>query len=173
MRRMLVGACGVLVVLALVAGALLWWGGPDDPEPRAAATPTPAPSASVRPAPVLESTLPDPAFRRTMSAAGVPATYDGLLDRCAGPVAIDMGDDVPLLVAEHDYCGGSAWIPRLDTDDVVELDGPGVEDGEYRVTEIGHATRKQATVDDLPPGEVVLQTCISQTQMVLVALQRV
>ncbi len=80
----------------------------------------------------------------------------------------------PLLVSEHDYCGGAAWIPELDRGDVVELDGPGVDAGLYRVDLVDRHQRRDVFVRDLrPSADVVLQTCVSQTQLVLVALSKV
>jgi hypothetical protein len=98
---------------------------------------------------------------------------DPALDACAGPVAVLLEGDWPVLVAEHDYCGGSSWMPRLNTNDVVQLSGPGVEQGLYLTETIKHVPRYDSKLSDLPDGDVVLQTCISRTEMVLIALQYV
>lgn len=115
--------------------------------------------------------LPTPKFTRTMYAAADLAESDPVLDICRGPVAIDVGDNRPVLVAEHDYCGGSAWMPKLRMSDTVELKGDGVEPGIYQVSVIGYQLRHKAKVSDLPAADVVLQTCVSKEKMVLVGLR--
>lgn len=117
---------------------------------------------------------PEPDVSRTMHAAATLSTYTPPLDACRGPVAIDVEEEGrPTLVSEHDYCGGAAWIPALAQDDVVELDGPGVEAGLYEVEVVDTHQRRQAYVEDLrPEADVVLQTCISQSQLILVALTK-
>jgi hypothetical protein len=119
--------------------------------------------------------LPEPDVRRTMSAAATLSTFEAPLDACRGPVAIDVQEEGrPVLVSEHDYCGGAAWIPALGTGDVVELDGPGVDPGLYEVEVVDRHQRRDVYVRDLrPEADVVLQTCISQSQLVLVALTKV
>jgi hypothetical protein len=115
-------------------------------------------------------------FSRTTYGATQLAGSDALLDACRGPVAVDLGPDRPVLVAEHDYCGGSAWIPRLAMGDAVKLSGDGLAPGLYRVSDLRYPLRHQTRVSDLPGTEIadaVLQTCISKTTMVLVGLQRV
>ena len=97
---------------------------------------------------------------------------DPALDACAGPVAVHLGKDKPLLIAEHDYCGGSDWMSRLELDDVVELMGPGVDSGLYRADDITFVPRYEAKVKDLPDADIVLQTCVSREEMVLVGLTR-
>lgn len=125
--------------------------------------------------PHLKAPTPDPAFTRTMSAATTLAAADAPLDACAGPVAIDVQvPGRPVLVSEHDYCGGADWIPDLAAGDAVALDGPGLEAGIYRVDVVDEHRRRDVYVRDLrPEAEVVLQTCISDTRLVLVALTRV
>jgi hypothetical protein len=118
---------------------------------------------------------PEPDVSRTMSAAATLSTFEAPLDACRGPVAIDVQEEGrPVLVSEHDYCGGAAWIPALGTGDVVELDGPGVDPGLYEVEVVDRHQRRDVYVRDLrPEADVVLQTCISQSQLVLVALTKV
>lgn len=131
------------------------------------------PAVSAPPAPSAAEAA--PAFSRTMSAAATLSTFEAPLDACRGPVAIDVQEQGrPLLVSEHDYCGGAAWIPELGEGDVVELDGPGVEAGHYEVEVVDRHRRRDVYVRDLrPEADVVLQTCISQTQLVLVAMTKV
>ena len=93
------------------------------------------------------------------------------LDACAGPVAVYVGSRHPMLVAEHDYCGGADWMPKIDANDVVQLTGPGVDAGLYTAETIKHVPRYGSTLEDLPDGDVVLQTCVSRTRMVLVGLR--
>ena len=96
---------------------------------------------------------------------------DPALDACAGPVAVYLGHGRPMLVAEHDYCGGSAWMPKIDANDVVMLTGLGVDPGLYRAETITYVPRYGSTLRDMPDGDVVLQTCVSRTRMVLVGLR--
>lgn len=118
---------------------------------------------------------PEPDVSRTMFAAATLSSFEGPLDACRGPVAIDVQEEGrPLLVSEHDYCGGAAWIPALGPGDTVELDGPGVDTGLYEVTVVDRHQRRNVYVKDLrPDADVVLQTCLSKTQLVLVALTKV
>ncbi|MGH3457269.1 hypothetical protein [Aeromicrobium sp.] len=113
----------------------------------------------------------DARFSRTISRGADLGSADSALDACAGPVAVDLGESRPVLVAEHDYCGGSVWIPKLDAGDVVSLVGPGIRRGLYVADDIKLVPRDDSRVRDLPDAAVVLQTCISQTTMVLVGLQ--
>jgi len=113
----------------------------------------------------------DAKFSRTIAKFTDLEGVDPALDACAGPVAVYLGGGRPKLVAEHDYCGGSAWMPKIDTNDVVQLTGPGVEPGLYTAETIKHVPRYDSTVKDMPDGDVVLQTCISKTTMVLVGLR--
>lgn len=113
----------------------------------------------------------DAKFTRSIAKFTDLDSVEPALDACAGPVAVYLGAEHPKLVAEHDYCGGSAWMPKLDTDDVVQLTGRGVEAGLYTTETIKYVPRYDSTVDDMPDGDVVLQTCISKTKMVLVGLR--
>jgi hypothetical protein len=115
----------------------------------------------------------DAKFSRGIAKYTDLESVEPALDACAGPVAVYLGDQHPRLVAEHDYCGGSDWMPKLDRDDVVQLTGPGVEAGLYTTETIKYVPRYESTVKDIPDGDVVLQTCISKTTMVLVGLQLV
>lgn len=137
-------------------------------------TATASPPASLRTAsiPSLNGPVkvPRPKFIRTMYAATQLAGSAAKIDACHGPVAIALGAGRPVLVAQHDYCGGSAWIPKLKVDDGVRLKGDGIFPGIYVVTEISHQTRHEATVGDLPNAGAVLQTCVSKRTMVLVGL---
>ena len=113
---------------------------------------------------------PVPRLSRTMYAATSLANSTAMLDRCAGPVAVDLGSARPTLVSEHDYCGGSSWISQLVDGDAVQLSGEGVDEGLYVVRDLSYETRHSVYVDDLPAVDVVLQTCVSKTRLVLVAL---
>ncbi|MEO6471073.1 MAG: hypothetical protein ABIR57_04420 [Aeromicrobium sp.] len=93
------------------------------------------------------------------------------LDACKGPVAAHLESTPTVLVAEHDYCGGLAWMPHIRAGDTVELTGPGVIDGVYQAVVITHVARYVSKVRDLPSTDVVLQTCISKTRMLLVGLK--
>lgn len=96
-----------------------------------------------------------------------------MLDLCSGPVAIDLGSSYPLLVAEHDYCGGSAWISRLADGDVVELTGDGVDPGIFVVSAVEYGQRRVARFGDMPAATIVLQTCVSETKIIMVGLDPV
>ena len=109
-------------------------------------------------------------FVRTIYAASSLKHSELMLDFCKGPIAIDLSPGRPVLVAEHDYCGGLTWMPKLGKGDAVKLSGKGVTDGTYVVTSIGHVPRLKAKVRDLPDTDVVLQTCISHNTMVLVGM---
>jgi hypothetical protein len=113
----------------------------------------------------------DAKFSRAIAKYTDLESVEPALDACAGPVAVYLGDQHPRLVAEHDYCGGSDWMSKLDRDDVVQLTGPGVEAGLYTTETIKYVPRYDSTVKDMPDGDVVLQTCISKTTMVLVGLR--
>lgn len=127
------------------------------------------------PEPEPEKPAPEADVSRTMFASATLQTFEPPLDACSGPVAIDVGEDGrPLLVSEHDYCGGAAWIPGLGEGDVVELDGPGVDAGLYEVQVVDTHQRRNVYIKDLRPEmDVVLQTCISSSQLILVGLTKV
>jgi len=113
----------------------------------------------------------DAKFTRSIAKFTDLESVDPALDACAGPVAVYLGDGRPRLVAEHDYCGGSEWMPKLVTDDVVQLAGRGVIAGLYTTETIKYVPRYDSTLDDMPAGDVVLQTCIDKKTMVLVGLR--
>lgn len=113
----------------------------------------------------------DAKFSRTIAKVTSLDGVDPALDACAGPVAVWLGNGHPILVAEHDYCGGSAWMPKIRSNDVVQLTGPGVEPGLYRAETIKYVPRYDSKVKDMPDGDIVLQTCVSRTRMVLVGLR--
>ena len=132
-------------------------------------------SASLPDATFVEPEAPVPDARFTRAVMG-PTTMPGsgvMLDLCRGPVAIDLGDTYPLLIAEHDYCGGSAWISQLSEGDGVQLGGEGVDAGRYVVTEVGYGERRVARFSDMPSATMVLQTCISETKIIMVGLEPV
>jgi hypothetical protein len=117
--------------------------------------------------------LPKPRFTRTMYASVKLPGASVMLDACDGPIAVDIGKKSTVLIAQHDYCGGSAWISKLGMGDAVALKGDGVTPGTYVVTEIRFQLRNAgATVGDLPKTDAVLQTCVSKTKMVLVGLEK-
>ena len=130
--------------------------------------------AVVAVAPTRLRPVPKPRFTRTTYASANLEDSVRLIDACDGPVAINLGPSHPVLVAQHDYCGGSAWMSRLDMGDAVKLAGHGVKSGTYVVTEIRFQIRLKARVSDLPDTDVVLQTCLTEDtkKMVLVGLER-
>ena len=119
------------------------------------------------------SAAPIAEFTRTIVAEATIETVDTMIDKCRGPVSVVLGPTQPTLVAEHDYCGGSEWIPELELGEATSLSGAGMEEGLYVATEIKTVPRHgNATVADLPVTDVVLQTCISKTEMILVGLTK-
>ncbi len=138
-----------------------------------------APPAATEPAALQTASLnqvsmpvapPKAKFVRTIYAASSLERSDLMLDFCKGPIAVFVGHDRPVLVAEHDYCGGLEWIPKLGKGEAIKLAGEGVQDGTYVVTIIEHGIRNQTKVRDLPDADIVLQTCVSHNTMVLVGM---
>ena len=109
-------------------------------------------------------------FVRTIYAASSLKRSELMLDFCKGPIAVFVGHRRPVLVAEHDYCGGLEWMPKLGKGDAIKLSGDGVQDGIYVVTTIEHGIRNKTKVRDLPDTDIVLQTCVSHNTMVLVGM---
>lgn len=162
----------VVALACVLASSACTAGEPDDGDTGSSFRAATLPLVEAPPAP---EPPPTPDVARTMSAAATLSTFEGPLDACRGPVAIDVQEEGrPLLVSEHDYCGGADWIPALVEGDVVALDGPGVDAGTYEVQVVDRHQRRDVYVRDLrPEADVVLQTCISHTQLVLVALTKV
>jgi hypothetical protein len=109
-------------------------------------------------------------FVRTIFATSSLKRSELMLDFCKGPIAVFLGENRPRLIAEHDYCGGLEWIPKLAKGDAIKLSGDGVQDGTYVVTTIEHGIRNKTKVRDLPDTDIVLQTCVSHNTMVLVGM---
>lgn len=138
-----------------------------------------APPASSAPTAIQTATLdqittpvtpPKAKFVRTIFAASSLQRSEIMLDFCKGPIAVDVGDHRPVLVAEHDYCGGLEWVPKLGKGEAIKLSGDGVKDGTYVVKTIGHGIRGETKVRELPDTDIVLQTCVSQNTMILVGM---
>lgn len=157
MRRMIVLVVGLIALIVTVVAVQL----PTDSVESAKASLVDPP----RPAP-------EPRFSRTTYGATNLDGSTAMLDECKGPVAVWLGKNRPTLVAEHDYCGGSLWMSRLKEGDAVKLDGKGVDDGIFVVTGLTYETRNEVTVGDLPEADVVLQTCVTKTRLVLVGMER-
>lgn len=164
MKRMLVLVFGVVALIALV----LTVQSRSDNAPVA----SPALSAVADVAWPAPRPAPEPRFTRTMYAASELDESTKLVDECNGPVAVWLGEERPTLVAEHDYCGGSLWMSRLKVGEAVKLDGEGVDDGIFVVTSLTYETRNEVTVGDLPEADLVLQTCVTKTRLVLVGMER-
>ena len=129
-----------------------------------------APTPAAIEAAVLELAV-APRFTRVVQAATSMPGSQRLLDQCQGPVAIDLGGTHPTLVAEHNYCGGNGWISRLKSGEIVDLAGQGVDAGRYVVTEIAYGQRRVSRLSDLPETDIVLQTCVSATKIVMIGLE--
>lgn len=164
MRRVL---AALVVAAAVVVGLTLLVSGSDSLPDRSGPTAIQAATLDRATKPVLP---PKVKFVRTIFASSSLQHSDLMLDFCKGPIAVDVGDHRPVLVAEHDYCGGLEWMPKLGRGDAIKLSGEGVEDGTYVVGTIQHAVRREATVRDLPDTDIVLQTCVSANRMVLVGM---
>lgn len=63
-------------------------------------------------------------------------------------------------------------MAKLKVGQAVQLDGKGVDDGLFVVTSLTYETRHEVTVGDLPEADVVLQTCVTKTRLVLVGMER-
>lgn len=157
MKRMIVLLVGVVALIAVVITA------------QSQSDDLPLASPAVADAP---RTAPEPRFTRTMYASSGLDESTKLLDDCKGPVAVWLGEERPTLVAEHDYCGGSEWVSKVKVGDAVKIGGEGVDDGIFVVTNLTYETRNEVTVGDLPEADVVLQTCVTKTRLVLVGMER-
>lgn len=116
---------------------------------------------------------PKPTYTRRIVDVTTLDVIEKRIDKCDGPVASPVLDGLTVLIAEHDYCGGMSWIGRIKVGQAVALSGPGVETGTYVADELRYELRGKATVADLPLADVVLQTCVTKTQLVLVGMHRV
>ncbi len=110
-------------------------------------------------------------YARSTVATSTIARVESRIDKCDGPVAVPLVSKI--LIAEHDYCGGAEWIGRLKVGQAVVLSGPGVTPGTYVADVLSYQLRGKALVSDLPDSDVVLQTCVSKTKLVLVGMRRV
>lgn len=119
---------------------------------------------------ILRTIPPAPTFERQIATSTDLKHVAEALDECDGPVAVPFAGWGTILVAEHDFCGGSEWISRLHRGQAVRLSGPGVDSGIYMVGDFKRAVIGEARVRDLPDADVVLQTCISKTKVVLVGM---
>jgi hypothetical protein len=164
MKRIL--AALVVVATAVLAATLLM------------SPPTSSP-ATTEPTAIQTTTLdqvtrqvppPKAKFVRTIFATSSLKRSEVMLDFCKGPIAVFVGEHRPVLVAEHDYCGGLEWMPKLAKGDAIKLSGDGVQDGTYVVTTIEHGIRNKTKVRDLPDTDIVLQTCVSQNTTVMVGM---
>lgn len=159
----------VVATTAVLAVALLDSG---SESPQASSTPTAIQTATLDQITTPAVTPPKAKFVRRIFAASSLQRSEVMLDFCKGPIAVDVGDHRPVLVAEHDYCGGLEWVPKLGKGEAIKLSGDGVKDGTYVVKTIGHGIRGETKVRELPDTDIVLQTCVSQNTMVLVGMDR-
>lgn len=157
MRRMIVLVVGLIALVVTVVAVQL----PTDSAKSAEAQLVTPPREA-----------PEPRFSRTTYGLTNLEGSTAMLDECKGPVAVWLGEDRPTLVAEHDYCGGMFWMAKLKEGDAVKLDGKGVDDGIFVVTSLTYETRNEVTVGDLPEADLVLQTCVTKTRLVLVGMER-
>lgn len=120
----------------------------------------------------LARLVPKTTYTRTIHATATIDSVDKQIDRCRGPVAV-LIQGGSVLVAEHDYCGGAAWIGKINVGQAVKLAGPGIDPGIYVADELRYELRGKAKVSDLPDYDVVLQTCVTKSELVLVGMTRV
>ena len=166
-RRARVALAAVVAALALVVVAVPILNDEDRVDPYLNFITAHLDVLSTEPLPVSS----DAKFSRSIAKFTDLESVEPALDACAGPVAVYLGYGKPRLVAEHDYCGGSDWMPKLGPNDIVQLTGPGIETGLYSAETIKYVPRYDSTLKDMPDGDVILQTCISRKQMVLIALR--
>lgn len=105
-----------------------------------------------------------------VASVTTPATMQAAINRCDGPVEIDWGF-LPTEIAEHDYCGGSAFS-ALSAGQQVQVVGGSmagryVVNGERRFAAAGSSAYQ---LDGI--GDLALQTCVSGG-VILVGLDRV
>lgn len=166
MRRWL---AGLAVVVAAAAAVVTLTSASDTEAPSVAQGPSVLQTVRFDP---LGKPVPVPKakFTRTIYATSSLARSELMLDFCRGPIAVDVGDHRPVLVAEHDYCGGLDWMPKLAVGEAIKLSGGGVEDGIYVVKTIENGLRGKTRVSELPDADIVLQTCVTTDKTVLVAM---
>lgn len=115
---------------------------------------------------------PPPAVSLVITIASIasPATMQSAINDCLGPVEIDWGY-FPTEIAEHDFCGGSAFS-SLSTGQRVRVVGGGMP-GVYVVNGQRRFAAAGSSADQLNGmGDIVLQTCVSDG-VILVGLDRV
>ena len=126
----------------------------------------------VRPKPKIKATVNKPHVNRVpISLWATPGDMQGKIDRCVGPVAITI-PDAPLLITEHDYCGGTGRIASLRKGDRVQVAGGGGVNGTYKVVSIRYVPKGSSTSVLRGLGAVVLQTCVGNS-VVLVGINRI
>ena len=111
------------------------------------------------------------ATRVPVSQWATAGDMQGKIDRCIGPVAINISG-APLLIAEHDYCGGSGRIASRHMGDRVQVTGGGGVNGTYKVVSIHRVPKGSSTGVLRGLGAAVLQTCVGNT-LVLVGINRI
>lgn len=119
--------------------------------------------------PVIEES-PSVALVVRVASVTTPATMQAAINQCHGPVEIDWGF-LPTEIAEHDYCGGSAFS-ALSAGQQVQVVGGSmagryVVNGQRRFAAAGSSAYQ---LDGL--GDLALQTCVSGG-VILVGLDRV
>jgi hypothetical protein len=94
------------------------------------------------------------------------------VNACQGPTAVQWGPTPPIII-QHNYCGGWALVDVRPGEEVL-IRGAGALDGLYRWAS-SEITSGAGPITDIKRswGDVVLQTCLNQTQLVFVGLVRV
>lgn len=142
---------------------------------------THAPVVAATPPPVIEATvsrsddrLPPPiepaALVIRIAAVTGPLTMQSAINACNGPVEIDWGI-YPTEIAEHDYCGGTAFS-ALSAGQRVQVIGGSVA-GTYVVNgNLRYASAGSSASALNGIGDIALQTCVTDG-VILVGLDRV
>lgn len=94
------------------------------------------------------------------------------VNACQGPTAVQWGPTPPMII-QHNYCGGWGLVD-VHPGEQVRIRGAGAVDGLYRWASV-NITSGAGPITDIKRswGDVVLQTCLNQTQLKLVGLVRV
>lgn len=94
------------------------------------------------------------------------------VDACQGPTAVQWGPTPPIII-QHNYCGGWGLVDVHPGEEVL-IRGAGSVDGLYRWASV-NISSDAGPITDIKRswGDVVLQTCLNQTQLEIVGLVRV
>jgi hypothetical protein len=94
------------------------------------------------------------------------------VNACQGPTAVQWGPTPPIII-QHNYCGGWGLVD-VHPGDEVRIRGGGAIDGLYRWAS-ARVISGAGPITDIKRswGDVILQTCLNQTELEVVGLVRV